>query len=280
MAKVLVNSQGKAYLTGSGKIIQAHEPTINQINITPSTSTQIINTTTDVDGYAPINVSAVTSSIDSNISASNIKNGVTILGVTGTYEGESKEVTLSRILDDSNNAIGTWFMNYTDINGLTYKVICLDAKDRLVSGQICSNNSNVITDLQQYNLWNNCWASEKYTATYNTQKILDFCTTNNYTSSACTHCRSKSYVIDGVTYYGQLPTAFELITLFRFNQDINTMDTTASSYSSTNFSTYRYAWSSTQYDKSYMWMLDYLGRMLNDGKTVNRLVVPVLEIPM
>ena len=40
-----------------------------------------------MDGYSPINVSAVTSSIDSNIQPENIKKNVTILGVTGTLEG-------------------------------------------------------------------------------------------------------------------------------------------------------------------------------------------------
>lgn len=62
-------------------------PTIDPLSITPTTSQQTITASGGVDGYSPITVSAVTSSIDANISAENIKNGVTILGVTGNYSG-------------------------------------------------------------------------------------------------------------------------------------------------------------------------------------------------
>ena len=62
-------------------------PTIDPLSITPTTSQQTITASSGTDGYSPITVSAVTSSIDANISAENIKNGVTILGVTGNYSG-------------------------------------------------------------------------------------------------------------------------------------------------------------------------------------------------
>lgn len=62
--------------------------TIESLEITPSTSSQEITATSGVDGYSPITVSAVTASIDENIVAENIKSGVTILGVEGTYTGE------------------------------------------------------------------------------------------------------------------------------------------------------------------------------------------------
>ena len=55
------------------------------LNITPTTSAQII-TAAEGTGYSPVNVSAVTSAIDSNITTGNIKKDVTILGVTGSYE--------------------------------------------------------------------------------------------------------------------------------------------------------------------------------------------------
>lgn len=57
--------------------------------IIPSTSEQTFNfDTAHYDGYDNFVVKAVGRSIDSNIKATNIKSGVTILGVTGTYEGE------------------------------------------------------------------------------------------------------------------------------------------------------------------------------------------------
>lgn len=56
-------------------------------NKTVDPSTNDITVTSSVDGLSSVTVNAVTSSIDSNISSENIKKDVTILGVTGTYEG-------------------------------------------------------------------------------------------------------------------------------------------------------------------------------------------------
>lgn len=62
-------------------------PTINPLPVTPTTSAQTITAPSGVDGYNPVSVSAVTAAIDSNIQAGNIKSGVSILGVTGSYSG-------------------------------------------------------------------------------------------------------------------------------------------------------------------------------------------------
>ena len=58
--------------------------TIDSLTITPTTSQQTITASGGVDGYSPITVNAVTSSIDNNITAGNIKSGVSILGVSGS----------------------------------------------------------------------------------------------------------------------------------------------------------------------------------------------------
>lgn len=62
-------------------------PVIESLSVTPTTSSQIITASGGVDGYSPITVNAVDNTIDSNIIAGNIKSGVNILGVTGSYEG-------------------------------------------------------------------------------------------------------------------------------------------------------------------------------------------------
>lgn len=59
---------------------------VTGLDITPSTSAQSFVATGGVDGYSPVNVSAVTASIDANITAGNIASGVNILGVIGTAE--------------------------------------------------------------------------------------------------------------------------------------------------------------------------------------------------
>jgi hypothetical protein len=84
MVKVLVNAQGKAYVDSNNQVLSQN---IESLSVTPTTSSQTINAPSGVDGYSPINVSAVTSSIDANITAGNIRKNVQILGVTGTYEG-------------------------------------------------------------------------------------------------------------------------------------------------------------------------------------------------
>lgn len=65
------------------------EPVLDSVNITPSTVSQTITPPTGTDGYNRINVGAVDNTIDANIVAGNIKNGVQILGITGNYSGQS-----------------------------------------------------------------------------------------------------------------------------------------------------------------------------------------------
>lgn len=59
-------------------------------SVTPTTSSQNITPSTGYAGMKKVVVSAVTSAIDANIVAANIKKDVVILGVTGTYEGEEE----------------------------------------------------------------------------------------------------------------------------------------------------------------------------------------------
>ena len=82
--------------------IPSSTPTIDSLTVTPMTTSQTITAGSDVDGYSPINVEAVTSSIDSNIVAGNIKKNVTILGVTGSYEG-SGGIGIPREVDSQGN---------------------------------------------------------------------------------------------------------------------------------------------------------------------------------
>jgi hypothetical protein len=62
-----------------------------EIEVTPSTSEQIKTPGTGKNAITKVTVAAVTSAIDENIVAGNIKSGVTILGVEGTYEGEASQ---------------------------------------------------------------------------------------------------------------------------------------------------------------------------------------------
>ena len=69
--------------------------TLDSKAVDPSTSEQTV--TSSADGLSSVTVNAVTSSIDSNIQADNIKKDVTILGVTGTYESAPTQPNLQDV---------------------------------------------------------------------------------------------------------------------------------------------------------------------------------------
>lgn len=101
------------------------------LSVTPTTSAQSFTPTSPYNAYTSVSAAAVTSSIDANISAGNIKSGVTILGVTGTYDGggpsEKYGLTIDNILGDvssygamrrgSNPSADLTFPNVEDIAG-------------------------------------------------------------------------------------------------------------------------------------------------------------------
>ena len=103
--------------------------------VTPTTSSQSLIVNSGYSGNGTITVNAVTSSIDSNISAGNIKSGVSILGVTGSYEGEDSDYNFSyRLLIDgtiqpSVSAIAyEGYLNDTSIEGLNWCITNIDAR--------------------------------------------------------------------------------------------------------------------------------------------------------
>lgn len=63
------------------------EPVLQNKTVTPTTSTQTVTADEGKTGLGTVTVNAVTAAIDPNITAENIKSGVTILGVTGSYSG-------------------------------------------------------------------------------------------------------------------------------------------------------------------------------------------------
>ena len=56
-------------------------------SVDPTTENKTYTPSSSYNGFSSFTVKAVTAAIDENIVAGNIKDGVTILGVTGTYDG-------------------------------------------------------------------------------------------------------------------------------------------------------------------------------------------------
>lgn len=86
---VKINSYGLDEVIEENEESTTSEVVIQPLDVIPSTSAQRIEAPEGIDGYNPINVSGVTSSIDSNIIPENIKEGVNILGVVGDFAGGS-----------------------------------------------------------------------------------------------------------------------------------------------------------------------------------------------
>ena len=233
---------------------------------------------------------STTSTALSDIKSAIIAKGVTPSGNITTYAtaisqigGGGRYKLLDRIKDDSNNEIGTVCGFFTDANDNEYAVVCLDAQYRLASAA-WSSTSGTVTNLTEYSMNGAAvdLIANTYTdtATSNCDKILAWCSAGGYTSAAVSHCRSKSFVIGGITYYGQLPNLCELFYICANRAEISNADTSKSSYSSLDIATLASrTLSSSQCNSSNVWYINFTGYVYLSSKTYSCFVAPVLEIP-
>lgn len=195
-------------------------------------------------------------------------------GSSGTYS------LLQRITDDSNNEIGTVSGFFKDANNIEYAVVCLDAQYRLSSGQYLASGYGIPSVDAAMSSYNTVEVFESDdTSTSNTAKILDFASTNNTTSTACSHCRTQAFTIGGMVYAGQLPNILELVDIFKHRVALNTMDTSASLPNAITLTTVDNYWSSTQGTAASGWCITSTGNVTADNRSNSLVVVPVLEIP-
>lgn len=75
--------------------VQVPEPVFEEKTITPTTQEQTFTPSVGVDGFSSITIQPVTNTIDEDIKAENIKKGIDILGVTGTLEFTTEELTIA-----------------------------------------------------------------------------------------------------------------------------------------------------------------------------------------
>lgn len=189
----------------------------------------------------------------------------------GSSSGDKYKVG-DRVNDDSNNPVGTVSSIFTDGNGDRYAVVCLDAVNRLASGAYLSSDI-LVSGIPTYN--NQTVWSAPETATTNTTAILA-----TGTSTACSHCRSKTFTIGGITYEGQFPNLNELSQIFAKRTLINAQDPSASTYSSLIIPSATKTGSSTQSTAAYGKYITASGDISNEWKFNDLFVIPVLEIPL
>ena len=189
---------------------------------------------------------------------------------------------LQRVKDDSNNEIGTVSGFFTDKNGENYAIVCLDAQYRLNSSQWCSSDTEVTNMPIYYKTEENIWKTTE-TATESCNLILSYCSTNNYTSTAVSHCRSKSFVIEGITYYGQLPNVKELMDIYKYKSELTTLDPTSETYTTVSVG-YKNTWTCLQCTASVAWFMNANGGTYGSTSSSNKalttlMALPILELP-
>lgn len=101
-------------------------PTTSQQTITPDTGYEL----------AEVTVNAVTSSIDNNIVASNIKNGVEILGVTGSYVGSANNEPTRTVNPTTSQQNITPASGYTGLSQVTINAVTSSVDANIVAGNI------------------------------------------------------------------------------------------------------------------------------------------------
>ena len=186
---------------------------------------------------------------------------------------------LERVKDDSDNDIGCIVGYHTDANNQKYAVVCLNKYYRPSAKKQWLSSNVLVTGLPEMDTMGTIMCSTD-TATSNCDKILSFASANNLTSDAVNECRALSFVIDGVTYHGQLPNYMETLIILGNYQNINTADPSTSggfdilpNYSM-NF------WTSTQNTANYAWAETNVAYNGNNSKTYSFYVFPILEIPI
>lgn len=113
--------------TGNGFTeVKVNAITLQDKTVTPTNSQQTVYHDSNYTGLNSVTVKAVDASADSNIKAENIKEDVTILGVTGTFAGKKidsyKTVTPTTSYQTIRPDEGFDGISYVNVNPVTYNI--------------------------------------------------------------------------------------------------------------------------------------------------------------
>ena len=125
----------EAPYNGFSEVVVNIQMDLTPLIITPSTEEQIFGDEEKWHYYSPITVEAVTAEIDPNISETNIRKGITILGVEGTCE---ESITKEIVIKD--NGVFTPDLGFTGFSKVTVDVHVVNNEDIIVTPSIEEQN--------------------------------------------------------------------------------------------------------------------------------------------
>lgn len=117
------------------------EPTLGSISVVPTTTLQTLTPPANIDGWSKINVIAVTNSIDANIQAENIKDGISILGVTGNYSGSAINNQNKTVSPSTSQQSVSADQGYTGLGTVTVNAVTSSIDQNIAAGNIKSGVS-------------------------------------------------------------------------------------------------------------------------------------------
>jgi hypothetical protein len=198
----------------TGTMEEYVEPNLQSKSATPKTTAQTITPDSSYDGLSSVSISAVTSSIDSNIKASNIKTGVSILGVTGTLE---EGITPSGTLNITTN--GTH--NVTNYANANVNIPSEDLSTELTEqSTLLSTQGVTIEDIKQALVGKASGGSEPTNILTNDYSQIGYATnyikSNGYTTTNVLWSDLPAYTNQNTTWYVTNPIPIESNTYYKY----------------------------------------------------------------
>lgn len=227
------------------------QPVVEALTVTPSTQKQTIFPQLGVDGFNPVTVNAVTSSIDSNIVPEKIKKDTYILGVRGTYQGEAESVYAKNLTSTVYSSQKVYLINYEYKNyeissGTPSPVVGSDSKSVYMPQSSTSYSTNIHTYLPQKVCWGSKLEVGLCISSTTTSFGGDIFALGASLGSIGVGITLGSLTIDGNLYFilpnnTQLSTGIgsdNVITNQKYYLKLTIIDTTATVYVSTDNSTW------------------------------------------
>ena len=222
IGNVSITSNGTHNVSGKVNAVVNVKPALEAKTVSPMTISQVITpSSADYYGLSKVTVNAVDSTIDSNIKASNIVKGVSILGVEGGYTPSTESKSVS--LDFSSSST----INVTPTNENTYLTsVSISKPLELVPANIAngttiagitgtyvtpiSTESKTITDIS--------FASGNYKVTPSAGKYLESVTVNRPSTLEAGNIKSGVSIagVEG-TYTGTFSGTKELTNLTTYD---------------------------------------------------------------